>query len=110
MVQEITSVEDFVGAVKTGKLVVVDFFATWCGPCKMVAPKFADLATKYPDAIFLKIDVDDFPEITEQAGVTAMPTFQIFKDGTRVGNEVKGANIAAVESEIAKALSANPRL
>ncbi|KAJ1552188.1 Cytoplasmic thioredoxin isoenzyme 2 [Cladochytrium tenue] len=102
MVKEVASVDEFVDAVKSGKLVVVDYFATWCGPCKMVAPKFSQLADKYPDAVFLKLDVDEFPEIAEQAGVTAMPTFQLFKEGTRVGDEIRGVNVAAIEKEVQK--------
>ncbi|KAJ1539073.1 Cytoplasmic thioredoxin isoenzyme 2 [Cladochytrium tenue] len=100
MVKEIASADEYAAAVKSGKLVVVDYFATWCGPCKMVAPKFALLADKYPDAVFLKLDVDAFPEIAEQAGISAMPTFQLFKEGARVGDDIIGAKIDAIEQQV----------
>eukprot|EP00468_Gymnochlora_sp_CCMP2014_P010410 CAMPEP_0167761210 /NCGR_PEP_ID=MMETSP0110_2-20121227/12042_1 /TAXON_ID=629695 /ORGANISM="Gymnochlora sp., Strain CCMP2014" /LENGTH=87 /DNA_ID=CAMNT_0007647861 /DNA_START=82 /DNA_END=342 /DNA_ORIENTATION=+ len=67
------------------KLVVVDFTATWCGPCQKIAPFFEELQTKYPNAVFVKVDVDENAETSEQCGITAMPTFQFFKKGEKVG-------------------------
>ncbi|KAI9333196.1 thioredoxin [Zopfochytrium polystomum] len=104
MVKEIQAESEFYGALKDAGLVVVDFSASWCGPCKMVAPHYDALSQKYPAAKFLKIDVDDYPEIAEAAGVTAMPTFVFFKDGAAVGDAVRGANIRAVEERVVKFL------
>ncbi|KAI9338912.1 hypothetical protein DFJ73DRAFT_798110 [Zopfochytrium polystomum] len=101
-VREVHADEEFDKAVKAGGVVVVDFFATWCGPCKMVAPYYADLSVKHPAATFLKVDVDRFSRISQAAGVTAMPTFRVYKNGGPVGEPVRGADIRAVESLVAK--------
>merc|ERR1712107_935698 len=74
-----------------GKLVVVDFFATWCGPCKMIAPHLEEMDKTMDDVVFLKVDVDDCEKLAEE-GITAMPTFVFLKNGSKV-TEMKGANI-----------------
>lgn len=61
------------------RLVVVDFFATWCGPCNMIAPFFKQLSTKYPNAMFLKVDVDKCPGTGAANNVSALPTFIVFR-------------------------------
>ncbi|KAK4053063.1 mitochondrial thioredoxin [Microbotryomycetes sp. JL201] len=86
---------------KKGKLVVVDFHATWCGPCHAIAPKFEALSKQYRDASFAKVDVDQAADIAKQQRVTAMPTFQFFVNGSKV-DELKGANPAALEATIKK--------
>lgn len=69
------------------KLVVVDFHATWCGPCKMIAPKLGELATQYEDkAVVLKVDVDECEDIAVEYGVSSMPTFVFIKNGKVVKN------------------------
>ena len=63
-------------------VVVVDFFATWCGPCKMLAPVFEALGTEMDGkAKFFKLDVDQSLEIAQQFSVSTVPTMIIFKDG-----------------------------
>jgi len=76
------------------KLVVIDFSASWCGPCKMIAPAYDELAESgdYPGAIFLKIDVDELPEISEKYQVMAMPTF-LFVKRAKVIDRFSGASI-----------------
>merc|ERR1712038_1254118 len=73
------------------KLVVIDFTATWCPPCRMIAPVFEKMATEYPDAIFVKVDVDDANDVASECGISAMPTFQFFKGGVKVA-EFSGAS------------------
>lgn len=81
------------------KLVVVDFTASWCGPCKRVAPFFEELSTKYPRAVFLKVDVDECPETAAANSVSAMPTFIFFRNKTKV-DRIQGADTAALEEKV----------
>ncbi|EHY52682.1 thioredoxin trx1 [Exophiala dermatitidis] len=84
------------------RLVVLDCFATWCGPCKVIAPelvKFSE-SDEFKDKVdFYKIDVDEVPDVAQELGVRAMPTFMLFKNGQKVG-EVVGANKRALEQAI----------
>lgn len=72
------------------KNIVIDWYATWCGPCQMIAPQYEQLALKYTDYVFAKVDVAKCQNSAEAHGVMAMPTFQIIRDGkihkTIVGN------------------------
>lgn len=86
----------------SGKLVVLDCFATWCGPCKVIAPelvKFSEDPEFKEKVDFYKIDVDEVPDVAQELGVRAMPTFMLFKGGEKVA-EVVGANKAALEKAI----------
>ena len=83
------------------KLVIVDFHATWCGPCKTIAPAFTDLSVKHVDIVFLKVDVDNNNEIAQRYNVTAMPTFLFFKL-EQVIESMKGADIKQLKSLIDK--------
>ena len=79
------------------KFVVIDFTASWCGPCKAIAPYFQDLANspKFADTLlFVKCDVDNAQDVSEWARVSAMPTFQFYKAGDPpvLITEMKGAN------------------
>lgn len=80
--------------------VVIDFFATWCGPCKKIAPAFEQLATVYPSIVFLKVDVDESAELVDKYGVQAMPTFVFLKDGVVV-KRIEGADLRAMEEGFA---------
>lgn len=80
--------------------VVIDFFATWCGPCKKIAPVFEKLAEVYPSIAFLKVDVDESGELAEMYGVQAMPTFLFVKDNVIV-KRIEGADLRAMEEGFA---------
>ena len=78
---------------------IIDCFATWCGPCKVIAPKVVDMSKEFPNARFYKLDVDEVPDVAQELGVRAMPTFIFFKDGEKV-DEVVGANPAKLKSTV----------
>lgn len=101
MVAQISSVSEFNSTLSgTDKLVVVDFFATWCGPCKMIAPMIEKFAEQYIEqATFLKVDVDQVPDLAQKYDVSAMPTLVFFKNGNEL-TRVVGANMAAVKQNI----------
>jgi len=81
------------------KLVVVDFTAQWCGPCQRIAPFFEELASRYPRAVFLKVDVDQCPETAAGNGVTAMPTFIFFRNRTKI-DRMQGGNPQELEQKV----------
>ena len=82
--------EQFQKHVDAKKLAVVDFTASWCGPCRVIAPVLADYAKKFPNVTFLKVDVDEVKEIAEEYEVEAMPTFMFLKEG-KIVEKVIGA-------------------
>eukprot|EP01082_Thalassiosira_pseudonana_P008212 g7358.t1 g7358 contig24:427857-428389(-) len=82
------------------KLVVVDFTASWCGPCQMIAPHFQAMADENPNVTFVKVDVDAMDKIAQMCGVRAMPTFQFFKGGEKV-DEMCGADVAGLKAKVA---------
>ncbi|KAG9275670.1 thioredoxin [Astyanax mexicanus] len=80
------------------KLVVVDFTATWCGPCQSIAPFYKGLSEK-PDngnVVFLKVDVDDAQDVAQSCEIKCMPTFHFYKNGKKV-DEFSGSNQAKLE-------------
>ena len=75
--------------LKSDKPVLVDFWATWCGPCRMLAPVIEELATEYEGRVVVgKVDVDNNQEFAAKYGVRNIPTVLVFKDGEVVGRQV----------------------
>ncbi|XP_066537319.1 thioredoxin b [Hoplias malabaricus] len=88
--------------IKAGdKLVVVDFTATWCGPCRMIGPKFKELSEKPENAnvVFLKVDVDDASDVAAHCEIKCMPTFHFYKNGKKI-DEFSGANVDLLTEKI----------
>ncbi len=73
--------QNFERIASTNEIVVVDFWATWCGPCRAFGPIFEQVSEKYPDIPFVKVDVDESSEIAEAAQIRAVPTVMIIKRG-----------------------------
>merc|ERR1711862_714884 len=93
MVKKISSREEWNAILEESKTktVFVDFTATWCGPCQFIGPVFVELAEKNPGATFVKLDVDEMSDISQECGINAMPTFHVFKNGEKV-DELVGAD------------------
>ncbi|KAF3627017.1 Thioredoxin H4 [Capsicum annuum] len=85
----------------TNRLVVIDFTATWCGPCKYMDPVLNDLAAKYTDVEFVKIDVDELADVAQEYEVQAMPTFVLIKKG-KVVDKIVGADKDGLKMKIEK--------
>lgn len=83
------------------KLVVVDYFATWCGPCRTIAPFVEELSNNYPNAVFLKVDVDKCQGTAAGQGVSAMPTFIFYRGGVKK-DLLRGANQGELEEKVKK--------
>ncbi|CAL9760066.1 unnamed protein product [Musa acuminata subsp. burmannicoides] len=86
-------------ANKDGKIVVANFSATWCSPCRMVAPVYSELSEKYPSLIFLTIDVDNLMDFCWSWDISATPTFFFLKDGQQL-DKLIGANGPELEHKI----------
>ncbi|GLB08573.1 hypothetical protein AtubIFM57258_004470 [Aspergillus tubingensis] len=80
--------------------VVVDFFATWCGPCKAVAPVVGKLSETYTNVRFIQVDVDKVRSVAQELEVRAMPTFVLYKDGRLQEKRVVGGNMKELEAAI----------
>jgi thioredoxin 1 len=77
--------KEFEETIKEG-VTLVDFFATWCGPCKMLGPVLEELSDEITDVKFVKIDVDEEPELAEKFGIMSIPSVFLFKNGEVAGS------------------------
>ncbi|KAL9271621.1 Thioredoxin H-type-like protein [Drosera capensis] len=86
-------------ASREGKIVIANFSASWCRPCRTVAPLYSELSEKYPSLIFLTIDVDEVSELSTSWDIKATPTFFFLRDGQEI-DKLVGANKAELEKKI----------
>ena len=91
MAIHVTSAEQYNDYINGDKLVIVDYWAPWCGPCRMIAPALEALAEEHTEAIVLKVNVDELSEISQNEGVSGIPTFKAFKNGEEL-YKFSGAN------------------
>lgn len=96
---QIISSNDFETVVNDG-VVVVDFFATWCGPCKMLAPVFEELGNEMDEAKFVKVDIDQSMDLARKFMVSTVPTMMVFKDGKPVETMVGFMPKDAIKSKL----------
>ncbi|KAE8137370.1 thioredoxin-like protein [Aspergillus pseudotamarii] len=92
-VSPLNSLDEFHNLINSGEVVIIDFWATWCGPCRAISPVFEKLASepKFSSIKFVKVDVDQQEDIAQEVGIRAMPTFMAFKNGNKI-DELVGAN------------------
>eukprot|EP00516_Mucochytrium_quahogii_P001132 CAMPEP_0203755064 /NCGR_PEP_ID=MMETSP0098-20131031/8581_1 /ASSEMBLY_ACC=CAM_ASM_000208 /TAXON_ID=96639 /ORGANISM=" , Strain NY0313808BC1" /LENGTH=175 /DNA_ID=CAMNT_0050646373 /DNA_START=210 /DNA_END=736 /DNA_ORIENTATION=- len=97
--------EELFEKTKSGKIMVVDFTATWCGPCKKISPFFSELCKEMNasgrNMKFVKVDVDDLDGVAADCKVSAMPTFQVYQNGALL-EQVTGADEVALRSMVEK--------
>lgn len=98
--ESVTSAAVFADRLAKNKYVFVDFYADWCGPCKMIAPIVHKLAESNPQIVFLKVNVEEAPELVSKYAVSAMPTFLAFTNGKQSA-EIVGADKSKIESVVA---------
>jgi thioredoxin 1 len=98
-VKQVSDMGDFKNIINSNAHVIVDFFATWCGPCKTLAPQLDQMARENPQVCFLKIDVDEADDIASEYGISAMPTVHIFNTG-KIAKTVVGVNPSVIQHYI----------
>ncbi|KAB8272279.1 thioredoxin-like protein [Aspergillus minisclerotigenes] len=103
-VEAINSYQQFQELITGDKPVLVDFWATWCGPCRAISPVFEEMsnAEGLDNVGFYKVDVDAQEQVAQEVGIRAMPTFMLFRNGVKVGDLV-GANRQGLAELVTKA-------
>lgn len=93
------TVENFESVTNTGKPVLIDFWATWCGPCRMMAPVVEEIANERPDVFVGKVDVDAESGLAQKFNIYSIPTFIVLKNG-EVTAQTAGARPKAALEEL----------
>ena len=108
---------DFAPTIESNDIVLVDFWASWCGPCRMFAPTYEAASAKHPDVVFAKVDTEAEQRLSAAAGISSVPTLMAFREGVLVFSQpgalpatgleqvitaVKGLDMAEVHAELAR--------
>ena len=101
-VQDLTQ-ENFESTVTGNKLVIVDFWAPWCGPCKGFAPVFEAASAKHPDVVFAKVNSDDEQALAAHFGIRSIPTIMLFREEVIVFTQAGALPAAGLDSVLTQA-------
>ncbi len=100
MVQELTA-DSLAQEIKSVTPIIIDFWASWCGPCKMMAPVFEELSGQYTGRLrFAKISTEDYPDVAEENSITGIPCLVVFKKGEEVDRIIGYAPKAQLKQKI----------
>lgn len=96
---KLEKIEDFDSIINNGK-VVVDFYAEWCGPCKMLEPILIEVSKSYNDICFLSVNVDNYRELAKRYGVMSLPCLKLFDNGKEIKSSIGFMNYKELEEFI----------
>ncbi len=99
-VNELKTVEEFEKVIAENKLTLVDFYADWCGPCKMIAPVINELAKDRGDVNFVKINVDELQDLAQNYGILSIPTLITFQKGNELERKTGFVTRNEIEQEL----------
>ncbi|GJF15203.1 thiol reductase thioredoxin [Mycolicibacterium cyprinidarum] len=94
--------EEFNDTINDNEIVLVDFWATWCGPCRQFAPTFAASSEKHPDVVFAKVDTEAEQSLAAAAEIRSIPTLMAFKKGKLVFNQAGALPPAGLEDLVSR--------
>ncbi|MBM6696359.1 thioredoxin [Bifidobacterium pullorum subsp. saeculare] len=103
MATHAVSSAEFENVITSNELVFVDFWATWCGPCRAFGPVYEQASEKHPDVYFAKVDIDQNQDLASAAGVQAVPTLMIVKQGTVVFQQAGALRASDLDDLISQA-------
>ena len=91
---------DFAPTIESNDIVLVDFWASWCGPCRMFAPTYEAASAKHPDVVFAKVDTEAEQRLSAAAGISSIPILMAFREGVLVFSQPGALPAAGLEQVI----------